>query len=159
MPIQMARSTLVPMSILLARIMIACVFLWAALQKAFIPPKPGSIFDAFHSRYPTGAAVLILTEIALAVWLLYGARLRLAALSTLFALAVFMAVAVSELTTGHPRTCGCGIASVAADIKDARGDLIITLFRNGVLTVLSMAIYLKAETRTFAIEARRTAVQ
>lgn len=134
----------------IARLLLAGVFLWAAISKAIFSPSESTMYGTLVSshgwmlHYGT-----ILVEGGLGIWLATGWSRHTSALVALLMLSVFCGAILLETTKHHPKPCGC--LSVAE--QEARSperiqrDLLWNLTRNGVMAFAASWIFIAAEWR------------
>jgi len=126
------------------RLLLAGVFLWAAIGKIVRPSGGGALVDAVA---PAGTAQhygLVGGELLLAWWLMSGLWPRVSAVVAVAALAVFTGAIGSELARPDPRACGCGAVEVLPDgaVPDpaaVRRSLRLAVARNVVLILAGAA--------------------
>ena len=126
------------MIVLIARLLLAGVFLWGAVAKAVFPPSEATMYGALLMACgPALRYAMIVVEAGLAVWLASGWRPRASAWTTVLVLSVFCGAIVSEAMRDHPRPCGCHgkTAEEASSGEAARRVLLWSLGRNGAMAV------------------------
>jgi hypothetical protein len=127
----------------LARLLIAGTFLWAAFAKLRMGQSnapPATLYEQWAQAYSIHYA-LIFSEVALAVWLLSNCRQRAATIAVVVVLSAFSGLLLAELGRDHPLPCGCmGAEYLAAhDPAAVRITLAWSLGRNTFLIGIAMA--------------------
>lgn len=130
-------AELMPTTRFLARIVIACVFLFAAFSK-LLAGKAAGIPDTLYGQWsqtPPAHYTAIACETAIGLWLLTHRWTRGAAIVVILLLSVFSGLIVADLQRDRPLPCGCmGDKFVAAhDPSVIRNSLIWSLIRNSLL--------------------------
>jgi uncharacterized membrane protein YphA (DoxX/SURF4 family) len=128
---------LMPTTRFLARITIACVFLFAAfsnIRSGNAAGIPDTLYEQLSQTHPAHYAS-IACEAAIGLWLLSPRWTRGAAIVVILLLSVFSGLIVADLQRDRPMPCGCMGAEFVAthDPSAIRKSLIWSLIRNSLL--------------------------
>ncbi len=138
-------ATLRPKIALVVRLLLAGVFLWAAIAKAISGPIANTMYGALVSHGEMFHYAMITGEVGLAAWLITGWRPRASALAVVLLLSVFSGGILVELRSKHPRPCGC-MSAAAKEARDQaiQRSLMWSLVRNGLMVIAASWLVLIA---------------
>jgi hypothetical protein len=139
------------MKALIARFVIAAVFLPLALAKLVSDSDPNSMFGA---QSPAVQYIVIVWEMFLAIWLVSGKRLALSALASICTLSVFAGSIAFELSRKSPRPCGCG-GLILFQATSSVSALYAGLFLN--IALMGLSAYLLTTVSKIELPARLSA--